>query len=51
MTPEIGYEITKKILIKLLKLLREEKPDIIISTHPFRSQMCSYLKRKEKITA
>lgn len=35
---------------KLLKLLREKKPDIIISTHPFGSQMCSYLKRKNKIT-
>lgn len=36
--------------IKLLKLLREKKPDIVISTHPFGSQMCNYLKRKEKIT-
>ena len=35
--------------IKLLKLLRIEKPDLIISTHPFSSQMCSYLKRKGKI--
>lgn len=37
--------------IKLLKLLRAEQPDLIISTHPFSSQMCSYLKRKGKITA
>lgn len=37
--------------IKLLKLLREKKPDLIISTHPFGSQMCSYLKRKGKISA
>ncbi len=37
--------------IKLLRLLREKKPDLIISTHPFSSQMCSYLKRKKKITA
>lgn len=37
--------------IKLLKLLRDKKPDIIISTHPFGSQMCSYLKRKGKITS
>lgn len=37
--------------IKLLKLLREKNPDIIISTHPFGSQMCSYLKRKHKIHA
>ena len=37
--------------IKLLRLLREKEPDLIISTHPFGSQMCSYLKRKGKITA
>lgn len=36
--------------IKLLKLLREKQPDLIISTHPFGSQMCSYLKRKGKIS-
>ncbi len=41
----------KIMAIKLLKLLREKKPDIIVSTHPFSSQMCSYLKRKEKITS
>ena len=35
--------------IKLLRLLREKNPDIIISTHPFGNQMCSYLKRKGKI--
>ena len=29
---------------KLLKLLREYSPDIVISTHPFGSQMVSYLK-------
>ena len=37
--------------IKLLKLLKAEKPDLIISTHPFGSQMCSYLKRKGKISS
>lgn len=37
--------------IKLLRLLREKKPDLIISAHPFSSQMCNYLKRKEKIDA
>ena len=37
--------------IKLLRLLREKQPDLIISAHPFSSQMCSYLKRKGKITA
>ncbi len=35
--------------IKLLRLLKEKEPDIIISTHPFSSQMCAYLKRKGKI--
>ncbi len=37
--------------IKLLKLLRKKQPDLIISTHPFGSQMCSYLKRKGKISS
>ena len=37
--------------IKLLKLLREKQPEIIISTHPFGSQMCAYLKRKGKINS
>ncbi|MCI8470594.1 MAG: glycosyltransferase [Clostridia bacterium] len=41
----------KIMAIKLLRLLREKNPDLIISTHPFSSQMCSYLKRKGKITA
>lgn len=35
--------------VKLLKLLKQEQPDLIISTHPFGSQMCGYLKRKKKI--
>ena len=39
----------KILAIKLLKLLREKKPDLVISTHPFGSQMCAYLKRKGKI--
>lgn len=41
----------KIMAIKLLRLLREKQPDWIISTHPFGSQMCSYLKRKGKISA
>ncbi len=41
----------KIMAIKLLQLLRKINPDIIISTHPFGSQMCSYLKRKGKIDA
>lgn len=47
----ISTRANKIMAIKLLRLLREKKPDLIISTHPFGSQMCSYLKRKKKITA
>lgn len=34
---------------KLYKLIRKENPDIIISTHPFATQMTGRLKRKGKI--
>ena len=47
----ISSRSNKIMAIKLLKLLREKNPDLIISTHPFGSQMCSYLKRKGKISA
>ena len=47
----ISSRSNKIMAIKLLKLLREKNPDFIISTHPFGSQMCSYLKRKGKISA
>lgn len=47
----ISSRSNKIFAIKLLKLLRKKQPDIIISTHPFGSQMCSYLKRKGKISA
>lgn len=47
----ISSRSNKIMAIKLLKLLREKNPDLIISTHPFGSQMCSYLKRKQKITS
>lgn len=47
----ISSRSNKFMAIKLLQLLREKQPDLIISTHPFGSQMCSYLKRKGKITA
>lgn len=35
--------------IKLNNLLQEFKPDLIISTHPFATQMCGILKKKNKI--
>ena len=47
----ISSRSNKFLAIKLLRLLREKQPDLIISTHPFGSQMCSYLKRKGKIHA
>lgn len=47
----ISSKSNQLLAIKLLKLLRERQPDLIISTHPFGSQMCAYLKRKDKITA
>ena len=47
----ISTRSNKILAIKLLKLLREKEPDLIISTHPFGSQMCSYLKRKGKINS
>lgn len=34
---------------KLNMLIKEEQPDLIISTHPFATQMCAMLKEKEKI--
>ncbi len=41
---------TNKILaIKLKNLIKEINPDLIISTHPFSSQMCAFLKKKNKI--
>ncbi len=36
---------------KLCKLLKSFQPELIISTHPFGSQMCAYLKKQGKLTA
>ena len=47
----ISSRSNKIMAIKLLKLLKEKRADLIISTHPFGSQMCSYLKRKGKINS
>ena len=46
---QISTSSNKIMAIKLKKLIEEKKPDIIISTHPFSNQMCSFLKKKEKI--
>jgi len=37
--------------LKLNSLLEEKNPDLIVSTHPFSNQMCSYLKKKGKTNA
>ncbi len=43
---------SNKILsIKLNKLLKDFQPELIISTHPFASQMCAYLKKLGKLDA
>jgi len=43
---KISSDSNKLLARKLLKLLNEFNPDIIISTHPFSSQMISYLKKR-----
>ena len=45
----ISSRANKIMAIKLKNLILEKSPDFIISTHPFSSQMVSYLKRKGKI--
>lgn len=45
---KISKDSNKLMARKLNHLLQEKKPDLVISTHPFSSQMVSYLKRKGK---
>lgn len=47
----ISTTSNKVLSIKLNKLLQEFEPDIIISTHPFGTQMCAYLKKLGKLNA
>ena len=46
---QISTASNKVMSLKLYKLLEEKQPDLVICTHPFASQMCTYLKRKEKV--
>ena len=46
---KISKDSNKLMARKLNRLLQEKKPDLVISTHPFSSQMVSYLKRKGKL--
>lgn len=48
---EISKLIHKGLTVRLKKLLREIKPDVIVSTHPFVSKTCAYLKKKKKTDA
>lgn len=48
---EISTTSNKLLSIKLNKLLEDFKPDLIISTHPFASTMCAYLKKNGKLNA
>lgn len=43
--------VQKLLSFKLVKYFREQKPDIIVSTHPFITEMCAILKKKEKINS
>lgn len=44
----ISNSINRLMAIKLNKLIQKYNPDLIISTHPFSSQMCAILKKKGK---
>lgn len=45
---KFSNDSNKLMAHKLYKLINEFGPDCIISTHPFSSQMCAYLKKKGK---
>ena len=45
----ISNSIHKVMAIKLNKLIQDYSPDLIISAHPFSSQMCAILKENGKI--
>lgn len=47
---KISKDSNKLMAKKLNHLLQEKNPDLVISTHPFSSQMVSYLKKKGKLT-
>lgn len=47
---KISKDSNKLMSRKLNHLLQEKQPDLVISTHPFSSQMVSYLKKKGKLT-
>ena len=46
---EVTKASNKLLALKLHKLIKEINPDIIVSTHPFATQMCTSLKKHKKI--
>jgi len=46
---KISNAANRVMAIKLKKLIKKVKPDLIVSTHMFSSQMCSRLKKKRRI--
>ena len=46
----VSSRANKVMAIKLKNLIKEINPDLVISTHPFSSQMVSYLRKKEKVS-
>lgn len=46
---KVSSTSNKIMAVKLKKLIEEVSPELIISTHPFSTQMCGILKKKEKI--
>ena len=46
---QISTTSNKLLSIKLNKLLKDFQPNLIISTHPFASTMCAYLKKIGKL--
>ena len=48
---KLNDKAQKILSIKLNKLIRSYKPDLIISTHFFSSHMCAILKKKKKINS
>ena len=46
----VSSRTNKMMAIKLKNLIKDENPDLVISTHPFSSQMVSYLRKKGKVS-
>ncbi len=46
---ELSNSANRILKIKMHRLIKKENPDIIISTHPFSTQMCASLKKHSKI--